>query len=66
MFLNRIHDIHHVPKAWYYKPSFQMGDINRIRKFSDLHSINTDKTNLKMAQDRSDYYFNLHRNAKSR
>ena len=43
-----------------------MGGINRIRKFSDLHSINTDKTNLKMAQDNSDYYFNLHRNAKSR
>ena len=33
--------------------------------FSDLHLINIDKTNLNVAQDRSDYYFNLHSNAKS-
>ena len=42
--LNSNHyDIHHVSKAWYYKNSFQAGGKNRIRKFSDLHSINIDK-----------------------
>ena len=42
-FYGFIHDIHHVSKAWYYNNSFQAGGKNRIRKFSDLHSINIDK-----------------------
>ena len=56
-----------MPKAWYYETSFQAGGINRIRTFSDPHSIKIDKTtNLNMTQDRSDYYyFDLHRNAKN-
>ena len=38
----------------------------RIRVFRDLHSINKDKTNLNMAQNRSDYFFSLDSYSKSR
>lgn len=44
-----------------------MVDKMRIRRvFPDLHSINKDKTNLNMAQDRSDYFFTLVSYSKSR